>query len=339
MYVKGQLEKLTELLTTKMEYIEEEINNLKEDIRSLAEENKVIIELIRGGFDKLLETKKENYTTMIKQSKTKKGLVVNETTKEQQNEHNEQTNEKQETEVSSTPQFVINPMTLIVNEGEVFRLPCVVDRLEGFVIIWKKNSVVITVHEQIIDNQKVRLEKVDNGNTLIFGPVSSEDEGDYTCVISAFQPTELHHSVQIRGELLGAPQSLMTSISLYNGTQYQYFKVQVPHGKTVTNEVVVETCRDAYMYPVCHGPAGCHLSSSECSVTPLSDGCYTRPMGAISMKLCQTDDAIKCPALDNVYQYENKIGAVGSIEGVWIVGEDVTSTRYLPLFAFCGKKI
>ena len=31
------------------------------------------------------------------------------------------------------------------------RLPCIVDRLEGFVMLWKKNGEIITVASQIID--------------------------------------------------------------------------------------------------------------------------------------------------------------------------------------------
>ena len=31
------------------------------------------------------------------------------------------------------------------------RLPCLVDRLEGFVTLWKKNGEIITVARQIID--------------------------------------------------------------------------------------------------------------------------------------------------------------------------------------------
>ena len=32
-----------------------------------------------------------------------------------------------------------------------FRLPCIVDRLEGFVMLWKRGKDIITVASQIID--------------------------------------------------------------------------------------------------------------------------------------------------------------------------------------------
>ena len=59
-----------------------------------------------------------------------------------------------ETDLLETPQFVVQAEDLIVNEGDSIRLPCKVDRLEGFVILWKKSDDIITVATQIIE--KVR---------------------------------------------------------------------------------------------------------------------------------------------------------------------------------------
>ena len=62
-------------------------------------------------------------------------------------------NEKEdEYRVLSTPRFLSTPQTLLVNEGETIRLPCKVDRLEGFVMLWKKNMDIIKVASQIINN-------------------------------------------------------------------------------------------------------------------------------------------------------------------------------------------
>ena len=77
--------------------------------------------------------------------------------------------------VLSTPRFLSTPKTLLVNEGETIRLPCKVDRLEGFVMLWKKNKDIITVGDQIID-KSVRLEKTSNGNSIVIGPATTEDE-------------------------------------------------------------------------------------------------------------------------------------------------------------------
>ena len=85
-------------------------------------------------------------------------------------------NEKEdEYRVLSTPRFLSTPQTLLVNEGETIRLPCKVDRLEGFVMLWKKNKDIITVGDQIID-KSVRLEKTSNGNSIVIGPATTEDE-------------------------------------------------------------------------------------------------------------------------------------------------------------------
>merc|ERR1719480_295438 len=97
----------------------------------------------------------------------------------------------------ATPRFISQPQSVIVNEGETIRLPCMVDRLEGFVMLWKKNMDIITVASQIID-KRVRLEEQKNGNHLVLGQAAPADEGVYTCQISAYKLTELTHTVQIR---------------------------------------------------------------------------------------------------------------------------------------------
>ena len=49
------------------------------------------------------------------------------------------------------PTFSSTAQTLLVDEGDTVRLPCLVDRLEGFVMLWKKESDIVTVADQIID--------------------------------------------------------------------------------------------------------------------------------------------------------------------------------------------
>jgi len=103
----------------------------------------------------------------------------------------------EETVVMARPQFITEPLTMMVNEGDVIRLPCKVDRLEGFVMLWKKDSNIITVGTQIIDT-RVRLEQASDGSTLVLGPAEPGDEAEYTCQISAYKPTDLKHNVKIR---------------------------------------------------------------------------------------------------------------------------------------------
>lgn len=53
--------------------------------------------------------------------------------------------------VMKTPDFMSTAQTLIVNEGDTVRLPCTVDRLEGFVMLWKRQGDILTVASQIIN--------------------------------------------------------------------------------------------------------------------------------------------------------------------------------------------
>ena len=79
-------------------------------------------------------------------------------------------------------------------------MPCFVNRLEGFVMLWKRGERSITGGNQIVDKE-VRLEAGDNGNHLVIGPASPQDEQQYTCQISSYKPSEIVHSVKVRGEI------------------------------------------------------------------------------------------------------------------------------------------
>ena len=61
-------------------------------------------------------------------------------------------------EHNKVPRLLTAPQQLTVNTGDTVRLPCLVDRLEGFVMLWKKKDNILTVAEQIID--KVGTEKL-----------------------------------------------------------------------------------------------------------------------------------------------------------------------------------
>jgi len=124
-----------------------------------------------------------------------------------------------EIEVMATPKFVSAPQSVMVNEGDTVRLPCIVDRLEGFVMLWKRGTDIITVASQIID-KRVRLDEEKNGNHLILGQASPKDSGDYTCQISAYKPTEITHSllVRVQPEITTKPES---SIVVTEGSSTQ----------------------------------------------------------------------------------------------------------------------
>ena len=67
------------------------------------------------------------------------------------------------------------------HQWSFFRLPCVVDRLEGFVMLWKKNGEIITVASQIID--KV-CDNYDYNNDNVNGNDDDEEDNDDAEVIT-----------------------------------------------------------------------------------------------------------------------------------------------------------
>lgn len=48
------------------------------------------------------------------------------------------------------------PKKLMVNEGDNVKLPCVVDKLEAFVIMWKRGEKILSVGENLIDSADSR---------------------------------------------------------------------------------------------------------------------------------------------------------------------------------------
>eukprot|EP00090_Calanus_glacialis_P007213 TRINITY_DN15667_c0_g1_i4.p1 TRINITY_DN15667_c0_g1~~TRINITY_DN15667_c0_g1_i4.p1 ORF type:complete len:475 (-),score=83.63 TRINITY_DN15667_c0_g1_i4:269-1693(-) len=115
-------------------------------------------------------------------------------------DYDEDNEVSEEGDVMKAPGFVSETMNLVVNEGETIRLPCIVTRLQGFVLLWKKNDNIITVGDQILGNADSRyyLEAKENGNNLMISLAEPGDEGEFVCQVSAFKPTQIHHSVKIR---------------------------------------------------------------------------------------------------------------------------------------------
>jgi len=107
---------------------------------------------------------------------------------------------REEVFITKTPQFVSQPLQLGVNEGQTVRLPCLVDRLEGFVLLWRKNNRIIAVGHQILDKSdpRVTVEDKENGNNLVIANAKHTDEAEYICSVSTYRKTEISHNVQVR---------------------------------------------------------------------------------------------------------------------------------------------
>lgn len=97
------------------------------------------------------------------------------------------------------PKFMTRQQNLMVNEGGTIRLPCIVDKLQGFVVMWKKGDKIVTVGKQVVaEKTRYQLTQEDNGNSLVISLAEEDDAGQYTCEISSFKPRKLVHSVKIR---------------------------------------------------------------------------------------------------------------------------------------------
>ena len=70
-------------------------------------------------------------------------------------------------------------------------------------MLWKKGDTILAVGKQLMvkDDPRVKLEESENGNTLVISLAEPTDAGEYLCQISAQnKPTELRHSVRVRGK-------------------------------------------------------------------------------------------------------------------------------------------
>ena len=102
-------------------------------------------------------------------------------------------------------------------EGDTIKLLCSVDKLENFVIIWKKGSGILAVGDKPFDGKdaRIKIESSTNGNRLVISLADFSDEGEYTCQLSALKTVELKHSVRVRGKL--------PARSICKATLVQYF--------------------------------------------------------------------------------------------------------------------
>ena len=75
---------------------------------------------------------------------------------------------------------------------------------EHFVLMWKKgkNLVAMGSHLMKTDDNRVKIEEGENGNTLVILLADTKDAGEYSCQISISggEPPEIRHSVRIRGK-------------------------------------------------------------------------------------------------------------------------------------------
>lgn len=107
-----------------------------------------------------------------------------------------------ETPIHVNPKMMSKDSDELINEGDIIKLPCVVDTLDGFVLMWWKGNKQIAMGDMLMaKNKRYKLEKQKNGkhgNTLIISNAEQKDGGDYVCKVSANDRIEVKHKIQIR---------------------------------------------------------------------------------------------------------------------------------------------
>jgi hypothetical protein len=82
---------------------------------------------------------------------------------------------------------------LVHAHNQRIKLPCANDKLENFVIIWKKDSGILAIGEKSVDRKdaRIKIEISINGNRLVISLSNFSDKGEYTCKLSALKNVEL----------------------------------------------------------------------------------------------------------------------------------------------------
>jgi len=111
---------------------------------------------------------------------------------------------EEERVVHKTPTFKTEEKDTFVNEGDTITLPCFVDTLDGFVLMWKrgeKDYIAIGEHLQG-GNPRFKLmhskEKGKTGNRLVISLAEPQDAGDYICEMSSAKKIAITHHVRVR---------------------------------------------------------------------------------------------------------------------------------------------
>ena len=111
-------------------------------------------------------------------------------------------NDPDQSEETTNPRIITEPLTVMVNEGDVIRLPCRVDDLDHIPLLWKKDSDIISIGDKTIDT-RFCLESDNKGYTLVgitlvLGPAEKSDAGEYTCQLASDPQTVLRHQIKVK---------------------------------------------------------------------------------------------------------------------------------------------
>jgi len=109
----------------------------------------------------------------------------------------------EEKPIEREAKFTSIPVNLMINEGETIKLPCFVERIEGYVLLWKFGETILSVGGKVTDSDgdrrsRIKLIEENNGNYLEIYGARESDGGEYMCQISDFILRDIRHSVIVR---------------------------------------------------------------------------------------------------------------------------------------------
>jgi len=123
------------------------------------------------------------------------------------NEYNVDTSEEEsvhdkENAVTSLPQFLSQSTNLAVDSGETLTLPCYVNKIDDYVLMWIKDGEIISLGNKIIKSEEDRysLEVNEQGNKLVIQYAIPQDRGNYRCQVSSYNLAYIDHTVTVRVE-------------------------------------------------------------------------------------------------------------------------------------------
>ena len=101
------------------------------------------------------------------------------------------------------PILVTQPKQEVVEPGGELRLPCFLETMFDYILIWKfsrsgQTDTILSIDEKMInggEGGRVSVEREGEGNWLVVSQVEEGDSGTYTCIVSGFQPKSVEHQV------------------------------------------------------------------------------------------------------------------------------------------------
>jgi len=123
-----------------------------------------------------------------------------------------------EVELTNIPKFITTAKSIMVNEGDTIKLSCVVDKLDNLIMMWKKGNKIIAMGDKLYEpdeDDRIKLEKIENGNKLTIRLAGEDDAGEYLCQVTATEIIELVHDVQIRVKpnIVAVPESGLVKVT------------------------------------------------------------------------------------------------------------------------------